>query len=157
MRQTLRAVKRRFSSEVETSPKRRLLVIIRVSDGDLVLQKAHDDHQSGHHYATEARTLMRTLFPKKPEKFCAKTKADDAIYQTLDFRRVGDMYTKGHFEREGVEWHPVLLDIQWLPFDMKTIHSMAENGEGLNTRILTPLDEHPFSEKLKKLFPTPVM
>jgi hypothetical protein len=151
----IRAVKQRFSSQVvQEIPKRRLLVVIRTSDGDLILQKKQDDHQSGQRYTAEARTLLQSFFPKKPEKFSAVQKADDAIYQTLDFRRVGDMYTKGHFERDGVEWHPVLLDIHWL-FDTQTILSMAEEGEGLGNRILTPIGEHQFAAKLEKMFPLP--
>jgi hypothetical protein len=152
VQRAIRAVKRHFTAQSEPFVKRRLLVVIRTVEGDLVLQKKRDDHQPGQHYTTEARTLVRSLFTAKSKKFCATSKADDIIHQVFDFRRTGDIYAKPHFERGGIEWHPVLFDISWL-LDIETIKEMAKQSKGLESRILEPLETHPFSEKLKRLFP----
>jgi hypothetical protein len=132
-------------------PERRLLVVIRTRDGDLVLQKNHD-HQPRHHYDTEARTLLQSLFAPKQKKFCAKSKADDAFHQVLKFKRTSDSYAKGHFERKGIEWHPVLVDVAYV-FNKDFIISRAKSFGGLKTRTLIPLEEHEYAEKLLKLFP----
>ncbi len=149
-----RAVGGRFTTDLTESPKKRLLAITRTQDGDLVLQKKYEDHQVGHHYTVEARTLVESIFGKKPEKFCAITKAGDAVLEVLDFRLSNELYRKPPFKRDGFEWHPVLFDISWLfGFDMKRVQAMAKKGGGLKTRAMLPLDEHPYAEKLRTLLP----
>jgi hypothetical protein len=118
-----------------------------------VLQKKHEDHQPRHHYETEAKSLLKSLFPPKPEKFCAMTKADNAIHEVLAFKRSSDTHTKPHFTRKGIEWHPVIFDISYIGLMVDDIKTMAKKGGGLKNRTLTPLAGHEFEEKLLKLFP----
>ncbi|MEN9920592.1 MAG: hypothetical protein RL538_485 [Candidatus Parcubacteria bacterium] len=153
VRRTIKAVAKRLSPEPIKVPERRLLVVIRALDGDLVLQKKRDDHQPRHHYDAEARTLLQTLFPPRPEKYCAKAKAEIAFHEVLKFKRASDTYAKGHFGRRGIQWHPVIVDIAYAGLDTKTILEMAKKGKGLKTRILSPLEGHEFAEELLKRFP----
>lgn len=153
VRRAIKAVATRLAPAPVKVPERRLIVLIRAADGDLVLQKKHAAHQPRHHYDTEARSLLQSLFPPKPKKFSAVAKADSAFYEVFDFKRTSDMHVKGHFERGGIEYHPVIVDIAYLGFDREFILSKAKRHGGLKDRTLRPLEEHEFSEKLLKLFP----
>ncbi|MEK7461985.1 MAG: hypothetical protein AAB618_00180 [Patescibacteria group bacterium] len=149
----VRAAVKRLTSRGEKPLERRLLIVIRAVDGDLVLQKRQADHRPRHHYKKEARTLLHSFFPPKAEKFCAKTKADDVFHGVLDFRRTSDIVVKHYFERDSVAWHPVLVDIAYIGLSKEFISNRAKKGGGMKELILGPLLEHPYREKLLKLFP----
>lgn len=147
---TLKAVASRFASkDAEVTPTRRLLMIIRFVDGDWVLQKAQDDHKPRHRYTTEAKTLFQSLFPPKEETFCAKSRADKALHEVLGFRRPDDIETGAHFERDGIEWHPIILHLDRYCLNSKYLIKHAN----LDGRTLTPIAEHEHGEKLLKRFP----
>lgn len=132
---------------------RRLILIVRLADGDWVLQKEKkpDSHQPRQRYTDEAKTLFQSLFSSrvKEKKFCAKSKADTALHEVLGFRRTSDIEAKAHFERDGIEWHPVILRLDYFGLDSSFIMKRAK----LKSRTLTPLAEHKYAEKLFKVFP----
>jgi hypothetical protein len=149
----LKAVANRFGNTAEPSsptPIRRLLVVIRFVDGDWVLQKTQDFHKPRSRYKEEAKSLFRSMFAPKEEKFCAKSKADTALHEVLGFRRTSDLEAKSHFERDGVEWHPVILRVDYFGLHSSYMKKKA-NLEG---RQVTPLKDHPYGEKLAKIFPS---
>lgn len=146
----IRAVAERLAPKsAETVPTRRLLLVVRLVDGDWVLQKAQDDHKSRQRYKAEAKSLFRSLFPREEEEFCAKDKADKAMLEVLGFRRTNDLEAGAHFERDGIEWHPVILRLDYFGLQSSYLTKKA-NLEG---RVLTVMAEHPHREKLLKCFP----
>ena len=152
VRTTLRAVADRFAAKpAEAKPTRRLIIIIRLVDGDWVLEKEHDPHQPRHRYKDEAKSIVRGLFSPRvqEEKFCSKRKADTLLHEVLGFRRTSDIEAKSHFERDGIEWHPVMLQLDCYGFDSSFIKKRAK----LKSRTLSRIAEHKYAEKLLKIFP----
>lgn len=154
VRTTLKAVARRFSAKadeksVEGAPTRRLLVVIRFVDGDWVLQKTQDFHKPGKRYKDEAKSLFQAMFPRKEENFCPKSKADKALHEVMGFRRPDDIDVGDHFNRDGIEWHPVVIRLDTYCLNSRYFLKRAK----LEGRILTPIAEHAYAEKLLKRFP----
>lgn len=152
VRKTIQAVTDHFAGKpVEAKATRRLILVIRLVDGDWVLEKEHGPHQPRQRYKNEAKTLFRGLFSPRvqEEKFCAKSKADASLLEVLGFRRTSDIEVKSHFERDGIEWHPVILHLAYFGLDSSFIKKRAK----LKSRTLSRIAEHKYAEKLIKIFP----
>jgi len=125
---------------------RRTLTVLKFTDGIWVVQSDIPLHHPGANYASEAKFSLFAVFRGKTSVYDPIKKATKALQEVLYYLDRDDLEVKSHFHKDGVEWHPVLVNMAAYLFDS----SLLRDRKRTTGWKVTSLEEHPLSQNIKK-------
>lgn len=124
----------------------RTLTILKLTDGEWVIESTKPLHHPGTSYKSEARFSLFGLFKEKASVYCPETKATSALKDVVGFMRRDELQLKSRFQRGGVVYHLVLAR-----FDVYFLNSTLFRHKKKQTDWkVTPLADHPFRDDIQK-------
>ena len=126
---------------------KKLLLVIKLTDGSWVLlpKEAHEPKQD---YKDEARGFLARLMMRlqRSPRHSLKDEACDIMTDIVGFRRRNSLYSLKPFQEDGVEWHPILLNLEEISFNSEFLGHIKKTNKDVQ---VIPLDEHKYAEKLR--------